>query len=118
MSEDPILEPGSLAPVIPVEDLGAAVRYWEEVLGGPPTFVDGTRWAQFDLGGRRLALAGTDRITDRPAVMLKAADLGVAREALERLGAKLGPVESGPHESRFLAERDGSVDIVVYSPGP
>lgn len=118
MSEDPILDPGSLAPVIPVEDLDAAVRYWEAVLGGPPTFVDGTRWAQFDLGGRRLALAGTDRTTDRPSVMLKAPDLGVAREALERLGATLGPVEAGPHESRFLARGDEPVNIVVYSSGP
>jgi hypothetical protein len=117
VNEDPVLEPGSLAPVIPVEDLGAAVLFWEAALGGPPTFVDGTRWAQFDLGGRRLALAGTDRATDRPSVMLKAPDLAVARERLTRLGATLGPVEAGPHESRFLAQGGGPVDIVVYSPG-
>ncbi len=112
-----MLEPGSLAPVIPVDDLAAAVRYWEAVLGGPPTFVDGTRWAQFDLGGRRLALAGTDRLTDRPAVMLKATELSAAREHLAALGATLGPVEAGPHESRFLAQGGGPVDIVVYSSG-
>ena len=117
MNEDPILEPGSLAPVIPVEDLAAAVSYWEAVLGGPPTFVDGTRWAQFDLGGRRLALAGDDRGTDRPAVMLKAPDLGAARDHLADLGATVGPVEKGPHESRFLAQGGGPVDIVVYSAG-
>lgn len=117
MNESPVLEPGSLASVIPVEDLAAAVVHWEALLGGPPTFVDGTRWAQFDLGGRRLALAGTDRASDRPAVMLKAPDLDAAREHLRRLGATLGPVEAGPHERRFLAQDGGPVDIVVYSAG-
>lgn len=116
MNDKPMLDPGSLTPVIPVEDLAAAVAHWEAVLGGPPTFVDGTRWAQFDLGGRRLALAGTDRITDLPALMLKAPDLDAAREFLAQLGATLDPVEVGPHESRFLARGAGPMDIVVYSP--
>jgi hypothetical protein len=30
----------------------AAVERWEQLLGLPPTFVDGDRWAQFDVGGR------------------------------------------------------------------
>jgi hypothetical protein len=38
-----------LTPVLPVDDMGAAVTAWAALLGARPTFVDGDRWAQFDL---------------------------------------------------------------------
>ena len=39
----------------------AAAKVWAALLGVAPTFVDGDRWAQFDVNGKRIALAGTDR---------------------------------------------------------
>ncbi|MEE2806483.1 MAG: hypothetical protein VYB10_05230 [Actinomycetota bacterium] len=42
----------SVSSVIPVTNMTAAVERWEQLLGLPPTFVDGDRWAQFDVGGR------------------------------------------------------------------
>ena len=32
--------------------MAAAVGRWEQLLARPPTFVDGNRWTQFDVGGR------------------------------------------------------------------
>jgi catechol 2,3-dioxygenase-like lactoylglutathione lyase family enzyme len=62
--------------VLPVDDLAVAVAFWKDLLGMDPTFVDGDRWAQFDHGGARLALAGKDRASDSPGVMLKVRGLG------------------------------------------
>ena len=42
----------SVSSVIPVTNMTAAVERWEQLLGLPPTFVDGDRWAQFYVGGR------------------------------------------------------------------
>ena len=42
----------NVSSVIPVTNMTAAVERWEQLLGLPPTFVDGDRWAQFDVGGR------------------------------------------------------------------
>ena len=39
----------SVSSVIPVTNMTAAVECWEQLLGLPPTFVDGDRWAQFVL---------------------------------------------------------------------
>ena len=61
----------SFATVIPVPDLHEAVAFWQQLLGTEPTFVDGDRWAQFDVGGRRISLAGADRFADAPSVMLR-----------------------------------------------
>ena len=50
-----------VATVLPVDDVAAAAEIWAALLGVAPTFVDGDRWAQFDVAGRRIALAGTGR---------------------------------------------------------
>lgn len=116
-----ILKPGqvmvaeSITSVLPVDDLNEAVEFWSAVLGVAPTFVDGDRWAQFDLGPRRLALAGSDRLTDDPSVMIKVTDLDVARAQLTAAGAIVGEVQTGPHELRFLA-RTKFGSIIFYSP--
>ena len=39
----------NVSSVIPVTNMTAAVERWEQLLGLPPTFVDGDRWAQFVL---------------------------------------------------------------------
>jgi catechol 2,3-dioxygenase-like lactoylglutathione lyase family enzyme len=108
----------SFAPVFPVPDLAAAVTFWTAVLGVAPTFVDGERWAQFDAGGRRLALAGTDRVSETAGVMVKTADIDAASSALESLGARPGPVERGPHELRRVVEAPGGWSLVLYTPVP
>jgi catechol 2,3-dioxygenase-like lactoylglutathione lyase family enzyme len=107
----------SFTPVLPVDDLAAAVRFWSDVLGIEPTFVDGDRWAQFDLGPRRLALAGSDRATDSTALMVKVSDLEAARELMTRHGGDAGEIETGPHERRFLG-RASSGEVIFYSPKP
>lgn len=110
-----VLEADTLSPVIPSDDLVTDARRWETILGVAPTFVDGDRWAQFDVGSRRLALGGSDRITDRPSVMVRAADLDAAQEHLQESGFEVSRVEQGPDERRFLASAPWAPwDLIVY----
>jgi hypothetical protein len=102
--------------VLPVSDLAEAVQTWTAVLGTAPTFVDGDRWAQFDVGGARIALSGTDRVSDDAGVMLKVADLEAARGELAASGLTAGDVETGPHEVRCLVTGPDGVPIVLYAP--
>ncbi|WP_404478061.1 VOC family protein [Novosphingobium sp. BL-52-GroH] len=100
-----------LATVLQVDDLRDAVAAWRQVLGVEPSFVDGDRWAQFDVGTARLALAGCDRI-DAPGVMLKVGDLDAEHARL----AEAAPIARGAHERRFrLAMPSGAVAI-FYQP--
>lgn len=105
----------SITPVLPAPNLEAAVAFWRLVLGVEPTFVDGDRWAQFDLGPRRLALAGSDRVSDEPSLMIKVDDAHAARRQLSDHGHSVGEVETGPHELRFVF-RSPFGTIVFYSP--
>jgi catechol 2,3-dioxygenase-like lactoylglutathione lyase family enzyme len=105
----------SIAAVLPVPDLAAAVRFWSATLGVEPTFVDGERWAQFDLAGRRLALAGSDRPSEKAGVMVKVEDLEHARTSLEAAGLEVGEIERGPHEDRLLADSPGGWPLTLYS---
>jgi hypothetical protein len=105
-----------LSIVLPVPDLGAAVAVWKEILGAGPTFVDGDRWAQFDHAGARLALAGTDRLVDEPAVMVKVADLDAACDPLRRAGCTVGEPSTGAHERRAVVTGPGGWPLIVYSP--
>jgi extradiol dioxygenase family protein len=106
----------SIASVLPVPDLPTAVRFWSEVLGTEPTFVDGDRWAQFDVAGTRIALAGTDRMSDRPGLMLKVECLTAVERTLEERGVEVSPREQGPHEERILVTAPGELPIVLYEP--
>ncbi len=100
--------------VLPASDLDAAVAFWSEVLGVAPTFVDGDRWAQFDLEGSRLALAGKDRVSEQAGVMVKVDDLVKARTVLVDRGQKVSEIEEGPHELRCATQDpDGSL-LVLY----
>ena len=108
-----------ITPVFPVPNLAEAVTLYRALLGVEPSFVDGDRWAQFDFGGRRLALAGADRMTDHPALMIKVADLAAARAELAALGVPVGvEEEQGPHEIRCLAEGPGGWPLILYAPKP
>ncbi|MDG2114912.1 MAG: bleomycin resistance protein, partial [Actinomycetota bacterium] len=90
-----------ISPVVPVEDMDTAVTAWSLVLGVEPTFVDGDRWAQYDVGGSRLALAGTDRASDEAGVMIKVDDIDASHQAYSEGGLMVGPISEGAHEVRF-----------------
>jgi hypothetical protein len=106
----------ALTPVLPVEDMARAVTGWAALLGVAPTFVDGDRWAQFDIAGRRLALAGSDRTSDLPGVMIKVADLTAAHAAAIEAGLEAGAIVEGPHELRFVVTTPGGWPATVYAP--
>jgi hypothetical protein len=88
-----------VTPVIPVDDLESAVPVWTQLLGTDPTFVDGDRWAQFDVGSSRVVLAGTGRPSDEAGVMIKVANL---------------EIQTGPHELRALVTGAGA-PVTIYS---
>jgi catechol 2,3-dioxygenase-like lactoylglutathione lyase family enzyme len=105
-----------LTTMLPVADLAAAVDAWSSVLGAEPTFVDGDRWAQFDLAGTRLALAGTDRVGFGAGIMAKVVDLDSEHARLCTAGLAPAPIERGPHERRFAVEMPGGGFAIYYSP--
>lgn len=103
-----------VTPVVPVNNMAAAVAAWSAALGTEPTFVDGDRWAQFDVGSSRIALAGTDRASDDPGLMIKVDDAAAARRSYASAGADVGELTEGAHEVRF--ELGGlEVPVTVYS---
>lgn len=103
-----------MALVVPVDDLAAGVAAWSRVLGAEPTFVDGDRWAQFDVAGGRIALAGTDRATAGPAPMLKVDDVDTARTVAGSVSWSVGPVVDGRHERRCTATTDGGDEVLLH----
>jgi len=105
-----------IATVLPVEDLQAGVEAWSVLLGAKPTFVDGDRWAQFDVAGSRLALAGADRTADTAGVMVKVADLAGIHARLAEAGFAPGAIENGPHERRFAVAMPGGWVATLYQP--
>jgi hypothetical protein len=112
------MEIQGITPVLPVDDMAAAVAVWSGVLGVQPTFVDGAAWAQFDVAGKRIALAGTDRTSDKAGVMLKVDDLAAARAAAVGQGLAAGEIREGAHELRCTVTGPGGWPIVLYAPKP
>ena len=105
-----------IASVVPTDDLAGAVERWSALLGVAPTFVDGDRWAQFDVAGGRLALSGADRAHDGPAVLVKVPDLDEARERAKALGFRVGDIITGPHERRCVAVGPDGGAVILHSP--
>jgi hypothetical protein len=103
-----------LGSILPVRDVAAGVSAWSAMLGAAPKFVDADRWAQFDVGGFRLALAGADRDSDVAGVMVKVDDLGEARRRVEELGLEVSETRQGPHEERFTAIGPGGWPVLFY----
>jgi len=76
--------------------------------------VDGNRWAQFDVGGTRVSLAGTDRTAETPGLMIKTEHLDTLRESLKESGLSVSELVDGIHETRF--DVDGlEVSVTIYS---
>ena len=105
-----------VTPVLPVEDVAAAADVWAALLGVAPTFVDGDRWAQFDVAGKRIALAGADRVSDRAGLMIKVGDLAAAREAALAKGLSVTEPQEGPHETRCVVTAPGGWPVILYAP--
>src|SRR5579871_2306243 len=93
--------------VLPVDDLAAAADALAALLGAGATFVDGERWAQFDVAGARIALAGSDRFDDSPGLMIKVDDCDAAAERLRAAGVAVSAVTAGAHERRAEVELPG-----------
>lgn len=106
----------SMTTVFPVADIAAGVRQWREILGVDPAFVDGERWAQFNIGANRIALAGPGQGNGKPGVMIKVDDLAVTQARLRDAGLHSGEAQTGPHERFFeVAAGEGCV-ATFYSP--
>lgn len=106
----------SLAAIFPAARLADGVRFMADVLGVEPTFVDGRRWAQFDLGGARLALASGAESSGAAQVMVKVADAAAAAERLARAGYDVAGPVAGPHEVRFSVTGPDGWSVVGYEP--
>lgn len=106
-----------VAAMLPVDDVAAAAKTWEALLGVAPTFVDGDRWAQFDVGERRIALAGSDKVSDKAGVMLKVSDVTAARAAAVAAGLEATALQEGPHEIRCVVSAPGG-PVVLYAAKP
>lgn len=106
----------SLASVFPAAQLADGVAFMKAVLGIEPAFVDGERWAQFDLGGARLALASGAESSGTAQVMVKVADATATAERLARAGYDVAGPVTGPHEVRFSVTGPDGWSVVVYEP--
>jgi len=106
-----------LSTVVPVADLPAAVATWTALLGVEPTFVDGDRWAQFDVGGGRLALSG-EGVPDLPGVMVKVDDLEDACRRARAEGLEVGEMAEGAHERRCVVRDQQGWPVVLYAKVP
>jgi hypothetical protein len=105
-----------MAAVFPAGELGESVRFVAAVLGKDPTFVDGERWAQFDLGGARLSLASGAESSGAAQVMVKVADLAAVSERLAAAGYDVAGPVTGPHEVRVSVTGPDGWSVVVYEP--
>ncbi|MET8213812.1 bleomycin resistance protein [Streptomyces sp. NPDC005373] len=105
-----------ISTTFPTADLAGDVGFLTAVLGVGPTVVDGQRWAQFDLGGSRTALAGTDREGDSPSLTVKVDDLDETVARLRTAGYAVTVPVTGPHERRAAVsrERDANWSVVIY----
>ena len=115
----------NMAAVFPAAKMDDTVGFVSAVLGVDPTFVDGDRWAQFDLGGARLSLAsgregsgssGSAGSAGGAELVVKVADVVVEAERLRGLGWDVeGPV-TGAHEVRVSVAGPDGWGVVLYQP--
>jgi hypothetical protein len=106
----------SLAAVFPVASMPGAVDFVSAVLGVAPTFVDGGRWAQFDVNGARLALAAGAESSGAARVMVKVADVTAVAGRLVEAGWEVAGPVTGPHEVRVTVAGPDGWTVVVYGP--
>lgn len=104
--------------VLSVDDMDAACRFYEQVLGLRTKIRDGARWAAFDAGGISFGLAGTEeRLPDRAALSVKVNDVDSAVERAVAAGASVAvSAVDGPHERRAAVRDPEGQLIVLYRP--
>lgn len=106
----------NMAAVFPVARMDDTVGFVTAVLGVDPTFVDGDRWAQFDLGGARLSLASGQESPAGAELVVKVADAEAEAVRLRGLGWDVeGPV-TGAHEVRVSVAGPDGWRVVLYQP--
>ena len=105
--------------IVPVDDVAAAVAHYTGELGLRVRFQDGDRWAELELNGPSLALAGPG---EQPAgteiaLGLKVTDLDAALARLSKQGGTvLTEAHDGAHERRgCVRDRFGTV-LALYAP--
>lgn len=101
--------------VLPVDHVATAASDWSKLLGVTPAFVDGDAWAQIDAGPCRIALAGTDRFSERPGLMIKVDDLEAAAARARAAGFEAGDITTGAHESRCLVAGPNGTPVMFYA---
>ncbi|MBX5466922.1 MAG: VOC family protein [Firmicutes bacterium] len=105
-----------------VADVGAAVRFYQGVLGLPLQFQDGDRWAQFKVDGFTWALAAPSEAEAAPGsnavLTLEVEDLDAAVERLRGAGVRVAAIrDMGSHgrAARFY-DPDGNAVQLYQAP--
>jgi catechol 2,3-dioxygenase-like lactoylglutathione lyase family enzyme len=107
-----------------VTDMERAVSFYRDVLGLKLLRRDGTTWAEFDAGGRRLALhSAGDGQPARPggaSAVFAVGDLSRAKADLSARGVRFeheGDVEGYARFASFLDPEGNPVQLIEYA-GP
>jgi len=98
-------------------DMDAAVHFYTEVLGFALKFRDGDHWAAFDVAGMTLAVeGGSPGGSGGATVSLRCEGLASVVQTLRERGARVGDVESGPHERRASLTDPAGNTLILYEP--
>ncbi|MGK9264228.1 hypothetical protein KXS15_25235 [Sinorhizobium meliloti] len=100
---------------IPVDDLSAAIDFFNGQFDLSLKFRDGERYAALDFREMTLALlAGEEKLVDRPAFTVKADDMDTSIHELTQKGATvIQPATQGPHELRAVLSAPGGMAVIV-----
>lgn len=101
--------------VIPVGDVREAARRWRSLLGLYPTHVVGDSWAQFEVGGTRIALSRAKQPDEAAGLLIRVADVGDFRAAAGRLGLGVTEVEAGPDQRGCALADPAGVPVTFYA---
>jgi lactoylglutathione lyase len=106
-----------------VTDVDRGVAFYRDVLGLPLVRQDGSRWAEFDVAGRRFALHGA--VDGHPispggaAAVFEVEDLDRAKTALSARGVAFDHEGDVAGYARFASFRDpdgNPLQIIEYAP--
>ena len=100
----------------PVEDMEAALGFYQRAMGLELKFRDGDRFAALAAGTTTIALAaGEERLSERTLVSYKVDDVDAAVLELVASGARvLHEAENGPHERRAVLSDPAGNPLAVY----
>jgi predicted enzyme related to lactoylglutathione lyase len=104
-----------------VADMGAAVEFYERVLGLPLKLRDGDAWVEFDVGGATLALVATDEPVEGlggAIVSLRVEGIEAFVATLRERGANVSHIIWGGHERRADVRDPSGNRLVLYEPIP